>query len=265
MGAPARWRHRISPVTPASVPYREPEERPERPLQTHVTGPLAWEDDSLPWYRRLSATLGSTFRPIDSLYGTANGEVGPALRFALLTALPFMLLWAITPFTHTLMFGPNFDLTVVPRRSELSVELDVLRAMGIGLLLSIISLLSWTLPFASLARAFADESRRDIAQKAAWRTALYRTWIVSFGTTALYAVTWGMSKEPSPFLLELTLLTFEMVPRVVILIHCHALARYLGASSLGAFAVSLIPLGVQWAVSMPVWEAAKLLLPPTPG
>jgi hypothetical protein len=245
------------------VPY-PPEERPEPPLRTHVTGPIAWEDDERPWHHKLFATLGSTFRPIDSLHAIANGPLFPALRFALLTALPFMLLWAVTPFTHTLMFGPEFALDILPSKSSLPVWLDLLRAMGIGLGLSIISLLSWALPFASLVRAFSDGSRTEDPSIAAWRTALYRTWIVPFGTTALYFVSWGMPRDPSPFALELTLLTFEMVPRVVILIHCHALARYFGATGLGALAVSVVPLAVQWAVSLPVWRGAELLLPPMP-
>lgn len=247
------------------MPYLEPEERPETPLRTQVTGPIAWEDETLSPPSRLLRTLTATFHPLESLHAVSNGEVGPALRFALLTALPFMLLWAITPFTHTLMFGPLFKLEVLPDKSGLPVELDVLRAMGIGLGLSVISLVSWALPFASLARAFADGSRSEDPSKAAWRTALYRTWIVSFGTTALYFITWGLPKDPSPFVLELTLLTFEMVPRIVILVHCHAVARYFGATGLSALAVSIIPLAVQWAVSLPVWRAAELLLPAMPA
>ena len=248
----------------ALVPYLEPEERPQPPLRTHPTGPLPWEDDSLPWYRRLLWTLGATFRPIDTLHAIANGTVGPAVRFALLTALPFMLLWAIAPFTYTLTFGPEFALTVLPDKSKLPVQLDVLRAVGIGLALSIISLLSWALPFASLVRAFSDGTRPEDPTAAAWRTALYRTWIVPFGTTAFYLVTWGMPRDPSPFAVELTLLTFEMVPRVVILIHCHALARYFGATGLGALAVTVMPLAVQWAVSLPLWRGAEMFLPPMP-
>ena len=248
----------------ACVPYLEPEERPEPPLRTHVTGPIAWEDETLSFFRRLLSTLGATFRPIDSLHAIANGPLAPAVRFALLTALPFMLLWAVTPFTHTLLFGPEFALSVVPAKSALPVWLDIVRAMGIGLGLSVISFLSWTLPFASLVRAFADGSRTEEPRLAAWRTALYRTWIVPFGTTSLYLVSWAMPRDPSPFVLELTLLTCEMVPRLVILIHCHAVARYFGATGLGALAGSVMPLAVQWAVSMPVWRGAELLLPPMP-
>lgn len=248
----------------ATVPYLEPEERPETPLRAHVTGPIAWEDDSLPWHRRLFATLGATFRPIVSLHAVANGELGPALRFACITALPFMLVWAVTPFTHTLMFGPELSLDVVGGAGPLPIWLDVLRAMGIGLALAIIALLAWVIPFASLVRAFADGSRSESPTKAAWRTALYRTWIVPLGTTALYFVSWSMPRQPSPFLLELTLLTFEMVPRLVILIHCHAMARYFGATGFSALVVSIMPLAVQWAVSLPVWQIAETFLPPAP-
>lgn len=226
---------------------------------------MAWEDGALPFHRRLISTLFATFHPVESLHAVSNGNVGPALRFALLTTLPFMLLWAIPPFTHTLHFDVEFALSVLPEKSTLPVWLDIARAMGIGFVISAITILSWAVPFASLVRAFADGSRSEDPARAAWRSALYRCWILPFGTSAFYLVTWGLPKDPSPFLIELTLLSFQMLPRLVVLIHCHALARYFGTTGLSALACSVIPLAVELAVGAPVWRGAEYFLPPMPA
>jgi hypothetical protein len=249
----------------ASVPYIEPEEyQPEPPLRTQVTGPLAWEDPSLSFFRRLFSTLGATFAPLRSIHAVAAGEVPPALRFALLTSLPFMLVWAIVPFTHTLLFKPSFGLEVLPERSSLPVWLDLLRAVGIGLTFSLISFVSWILPFASLVSAFSNASRPESPRLAAWRTALYRNWIIPLGMALFSLLVWALPSNPSPVLVEITVLSLQMLPRILILIHCHTMARYFGANGFGALIVSVIPLAVQWAVSLSLQEGAAKLLPHMP-
>jgi len=234
----------------APVPYIEPEEYPaEPPLRTHVTGPLAWEDPSLPFLRRLFSTLGATFSPLRTIHAVAAGTVGPGLRFALLTALPSMLLWAILPYTQTLFFKPPFQVERMPDAGSMPVWLDVTRAMGIGVGLSLITFFSWTLPFTSLVSAFANGSRPENPKIAAWRTALYRTWIVPFGLVLFSLAIWVVPNPP-PVLVEITYLSLKMLPRILILVHCHTMARYFGANGFGALAVSVIPLVVQWAVDL---------------
>jgi hypothetical protein len=248
-----------------AVPYIEPEGyRPEQPLRPQITGPMGWEDETLPWPARLYRTLLATFAPLESLHAVAHGEIAPALRFMLLSALPWMLLWAIIPFTHTLNFETAFRITVVKDPGGLPIELDVVRAMAIGLVFNAVSQLSWCVPFVSLLAGFADGSRPEDPKRAGWRTTLYRMWIVPFGMTLFFLVPWGLPYAPGDFVVELAVLGLQMLPRMLILIHCHVMARYFGASGFGALLVSVLPLVVQWAVGLSLQEAAVHLLPAVP-
>jgi hypothetical protein len=249
----------------ACVPYNEPESyRPETPLRAQITGPLAWEDSTLPWYRRLGSTFAATFRPLRTIHAVAAGNLGPALSFSLLSSVPFMLAWAVLPFTHTLLFKPEFGLEVIVSKSGLPMSLDLLRAVGIGFVLSTISLLSWALPFASLVQAFANGTRPEEPKLAAWRSALYRHWVIPLGMSLFSLAAWGMPKDPNPLVIEMTVLCLQILPRILIVVHCHTMARYFGASGFGALTVSCVPLIVQWAVGLSVQQGAELLLPPMP-
>ena len=247
------------------MPYIEPEEyRPEPPLRAQITGPLPWEDPSASWPRKLFATLAATFAPLRSIHAVANGTIGPALSFAVVSAVPFMCVWAILPFTYTLLFKPEFGLEVLQHAGQLAMVLDILRSLAIGLLISVITLFSWTLPFASLVQAFSNGSREAAPKLAAWRTSLYRTWFVSLGMTLFSLVTWGMPKDPDPLVIEMAMLSLQILPRILLLIHCHTMARYFGANGFGALVVSVVPLAVQWAVGLTVQQGAEALLPPVP-
>ncbi|MET0284313.1 MAG: hypothetical protein ABW352_07575 [Polyangiales bacterium] len=248
------------------MPYTEPEGyRPEPPLDPQANGPLGWEDEALPWHTRLARTLSATFAPLDTLHAVANGTIAPALRFMLLSTLPWMLLWAIIPFTHTLSFGPSFRVAVIPGASGgMPIELDVVRAMAIGVALSGLTQLSWALPFVSLLAGFADGSRTEDPKRAGWRTALYRMWVVPFGMTLFFVATSALPAEPNDFVVELALLGFQMLPRMLVLVHCHVMARYFGADGYGAMAVSVVPLVVQWAVGLWLQDLAVSLLPAMP-
>jgi hypothetical protein len=245
-----------------AVPYIEPEDfRPEQPLRPKVAGPMGWEDEALPWFTRLYRTLEATFAPLETLHAAANGEIVPALRFMLLSALPWMLLWAIIPFTHTLTFGPSFRIAVAPAAGGMPIELDVVRAMAIGLVYSSVTQLSWSVPFVSLLKGFADGSRTEDPKRAGWRTALYRMWVLPCGMTLFFLLTIGLPPEPSQFVVELGLLGLQMLPRMLILIHCHVMARYFGASGFGALMVAVVPLCVEWATGLWVQDVALRLLP----
>ena len=247
------------------MPYIEPEEyRPEPPLRAQITGPLPWEDPAVRWPRKLFATLGATFAPLSTIHAVANGTLGPALTFAAVSAVPFMCVWAILPFTYTLWFKPEFGIAVLSHAEPPAMVLDFLRALAIGLVISVITLFSWTLPFASLVKAFSNGSREADPKLAAWRTSLYRTWVVSFGMSVFSLVTWGMPKDPDPLVIEMAMLGLQILPRILLLIHCHTMARYFGAGGFGALVVSGVPLAVQWAVGLSVQQAAEALLPPMP-
>ncbi|MET0341487.1 MAG: hypothetical protein ABW252_10840 [Polyangiales bacterium] len=246
------------------MPYDEPEFRPDAPHSPPTTGPIGWEDPSRSWPRRLLATLGATFAPVETLLAVAGGEVRPALRFALVVTLPWMLLWAIIPFTHRLAFSPGFVLEVLPIKpgAPASVGLDVLRAAVIGFVLSLISLGALGLSFVSLLRAFADGSREEDPRTAGIRTMLYRAWVIPFALLGYFLVLWGQPHDPSPFVAEICWVGAHMLPRLLLLAHCLSMARYLGATGLGAAAVSMLPFVVEWAVQLTVQEGAVMLMPP---
>jgi hypothetical protein len=244
------------------VPY-EPERLPETAVQ--IPGPMPWETPGLSFLRRLLGTLRTTFSPLSTIKAVSSGSVLAALRFSLIWTLPWMPLWAIMPFTHSLLFKHSFELEVVKGAGILPVPWDVARAAGIGLLLSSIALLSWALPFASLLRAFAKSGEPGVdPAHAAWRMVLYRVWVVPCGLSLLTLSAWSLPPDPNPFLIELSLLAFQMLPRILILMHCFSMARYFGVEGLSSFAVAVVPLVVEIAVGLLVGRGAELLLPHMP-
>ena len=226
---------------------------------------MAWEDAALSWPRRFASTLTATFAPVETLHAVANGPLAPALGFAFLMMVPPMLLWAIIPFTHSLLFGASFGVRVVaPGPGQLPVALDVLRASSIGFAMSLVSLSALGVPFVSLVRAFSDGSRTEDPRLAGIRTMLYRAWVIPLASLAFFLVLWAQPADPNDFLLELCQLSSVMLPRTLMLMHFLAMARYFGASGAGSVAVALVPFFVEWAVQQSVQHVAGMLIPPLP-
>jgi hypothetical protein len=245
------------------VPY-DFEPLPGAPAQ--APGPMPWENPELSLVRRIAGTIGSTFLPLGTIRAVSSGTIGPALRFMLVWMLPWMPLWAIMPFTHSLTFKYNFAVELLGDKSPAVIGLDVARAMGIGIVLSAVAMLSWAMPFASLLRAFGKTPEPGVEPgNAAWRMVLYRAWVVPCGLTLLSLLAWSLPKEPNPSLVELALLALHLLPRVLILMHCFAMARYFGVEGLASIAVALLPLVVEVAVGMVVGRGAEALLPKLPG
>jgi hypothetical protein len=226
---------------------------------------MPWEAPGLSFPRRLFGTLRSTFSPLRTIQAVSSGSVSAALGFCLIWTLPWMPLWAIMPFTHSLLFKHSFGLEVVRDKGALSVPWDVARAAGIGVLLSSVAMLSWALPFASLLRAFAKTRDAGVDPRhAAWRMVLYRAWVVPCGLSLLALCAWSLPPEPNRFLIEISLLAFQLLPRILVLMHCFAMARYFGVEGLASFAVAVVPLVVEVAVGLLVGHGAGLLLPQVP-
>jgi hypothetical protein len=226
---------------------------------------MPWENPELSLFRRITGTLSSTFLPLGTIRAVSSGTIGPALRFMLIWTLPWMPLWAIMPYTHSLLFKYNFAVEVVAKTSG-GIWLDVARAMAIGVALSGVAMLSWALPFASLLRAFGNTPEPGVEPgNAAWRMVLYRAWVVPCGLTLLSVLAWSLPKEPNASLVELALLGLLLLPRVLILMHCFAMARYFGVQGLSSIAVALVPLIVEVVVGLVVGRGAEALLPAAPG
>lgn len=245
------------------MPYTEPEDhRPEPRLEPPITGPIGWEDPQLRWHQRLLRTLSASFAPIASLHAVAHGEVAPALRFALVSGLPSMLTWAIIPYTHTLGFGYGFTVARLANPTGgVPIELDVLRAMAIGLAIGLLDQLAWSLPFVSLLAAFADGSRELEPKRAGWRTALYRAWVIPLSMLLFYVVPWALPFELADY--ELLEQSMRVLPRVLVFVHCQLMARYLGASGFGGLMVAVVPQLVWGAASLLLRDVALRLLPPS--
>lgn len=227
---------------------------------------MPWENPDLSLFRRLTGTISSTFLPLGTIRAVSSGAVAPALRFMLVWMVPWMPLWAIMPFTHRLLFKYSFAVEVVGDKDPTLIGFDVARAIGIGLVLSAISMLSWALPFASLLRAFAKTPEPGVEPgSAAWRMVLYRSWVVPCGLTLFSLLGWGLPKDPNRLLVELALVGLYLMPRVLILMHCFAMARYFGVEGLSSIAVAVLPLAVEMAAGPVVGLGAETLLPKTPG
>lgn len=244
------------------MPY-ERERLPQTPIQAR--GPIAWEAPETSLLRRLFGTVASTFLPLTTTRAVSLGEIAPALRFTLLWTLPWMPLWAIMPFTHSLLFKYSFAVEVIRKPGTLAVEWDVLRAMAIGIVLSGVAMLSWALPFASLLRAYGKPPEPGVSStRAAWRMVLYRSWVVPCGLSLLALIAWSMPSEPNPWLIEVSLLGLHLLPRILVLMHCFAMARYFGVEGLATMVVSMVPLAVEVAVGLVVGHGAEMLLPKLP-
>jgi hypothetical protein len=229
-----------------------------------LEGPVAWEDPALPRLKRLLGTLGATFLPSETARSVAEGQVAPAARFAALSALPWAPLWAIIPFTHTLLFKPPFLLEELPEAGT-SLTVDVLRAMLIGLVMSVFSLVSWSVPFASLLRAFSRDPRDRRATAAAYRTAFYRVWIIPFGMSLFWLSYWAFPATLQTTVGDFTFLCLQILPRMLVVLHCHAMARYFGAGGGASLLVAGVPLAVEFAAGRLLWHVAATFLPLMPG
>jgi hypothetical protein len=224
---------------------------------------MAWENASLSWFRRFLNTLGATFLPEETARAAAEGSVGPALRFALLSSLPWTALWGIIVFTHTLQFGPAMAVRVL-HEAGLSMEADVARATAIGVAFSLVYFLAWSVPFASLLKAFSREPSSPEIARAGLRAALYRVWVIPFGLAVTQLCLASLPEKPPAIAVELTVLCFEMLPRILVAIHCHATARYFGLGSGSALIVACVPMAVEWAAGPWIGLIFRPFLPSMP-
>jgi hypothetical protein len=202
--------------------------------------PIGWEVPSASIVQRYVSTLGGAFRPVRSAPAFAQQEIRPALRFFLLSALPFAALAGVIPHTKTMMFGGSLSITLQGKPTPAEIALDVVTAMAIQLGLFTIELAALALPYTSLIRAYADEPRRA----AAWRVLLYRSWLVPSATLLLYLGLWilPVADEKTPTPLLPVLLTVQLVFYALLLVSMRATARLAcGIGPMLSFTVTVVP------------------------
>jgi hypothetical protein len=216
--------------------------------------PLAWEGRTGTGIGRYFGTLGSAFRPVRSAPAFARPQVGPAVKFFLLSALPMAALAGVIPYTKTLMFGSALAVTVQGHPSSADIATDVARAMLIQLGLFSLDFAALALPFTSLVRAYADETKRP----AALRALLYRSWLLPGATLLFFLALWLLPPGPtpetaSPFLPFV--LTIQLTFNALLLLSMRATARFAcGITPLLSYTVTAVPLViwmiVQWFVQL---------------
>lgn len=218
--------------------------------------PIGWEVTHWSFAQRYLSTLGGAFRPVRSAPAFAQPEVRPALRFFLLSALPFAALAGVIPHTKTMMFGGSLSITLQGTPTSAEIALDVVTAMAIQLGLFTIELAALALPYTSLIRAYADEPRRA----AAWRVLLYRSWLVPAATLLLYLGLWMLpvSDEKTPTPLLPLLLTVQLVFYALLLVSMRASARLAcGIGPMLSFTVTVVP--------FVIWMFVQLFLSKLPA
>jgi hypothetical protein len=216
--------------------------------------PLAWEGSTGNGIGRYFGTLGSAFRPVRSAPAFARPQVRPALRFFLLSALPMAALAGVIPYTKTLMFGSSLAVTVQGHPTSAEIATDVARAMLIQLGLFGLDFAALALPFTSLVRAYADETKRP----AALRALLYRSWLLPAATLLFFLAVWLLPPGPtpeaaSPFLPYV--FTIQLTFNALLLLSMRATARFAcGITPLLSYTVTAVPLViwmiVQWFVQL---------------
>ena len=221
---------------------------------------IAWEHPGHALISRFVGTLGNALRPVRGAPQLVGIRVGPAFRFALLSALPVMVGWGVVPFTATLLFKGNFDVEVISR--ALPVWLDVLRAMGLSFAASFVTQLAWALPFVSLLRAFAASPMpAPLVTATGWRFVLYRAWLVPGAGALLMFGMWALPQPPPAFVATVMVALLRLAPQVIMLLGAQAMSLTFGASMLGSLAVALVPMILQGVVWLFVTDYADYLLP----
>ncbi|MEM9071248.1 MAG: hypothetical protein AAGE52_22240 [Myxococcota bacterium] len=204
------------------------------------------------FFGRLLRELGDGFRPRTTAAGFARDDQrrGP-WTFFLLTFVPFAMLSGVIPFTHTLRFGDVFGIEVIGDPHRTDITFDVLRAMGLALVIQGAQLIAFAAAFRSLAGAYGNAPEgavTDDVRRIATRAILYRAWWFPMqgilGLPVALAM-WGLPKlEDSPLsgFALLALLIVSVAPLVYHFVGMrHAAKRACGAGPLASFAVVLVP------------------------
>lgn len=164
----------------------------------------------------------------------------------------------VIPYTHTVQFGPAFQLT--PRPSTMPFWRDALNAAGIGLLVCGAAYAAFTACFVSLCRAYGEDPVQASAM--ARRTALRRAWLYPMlGYLGLPAMLLGFGlPESAHGALPWLMLGGMVVPLFALLSGTKRTAEKAGVSPGWAWLVVLVPLLLAFAV-----EAILLGWPPGGG
>lgn len=194
---------------------------------------------------RFLRELAAAMHPRETAAGFAlSDRLGPAVLFFALTFVPFSMLQGVIPWTHTLRFG---DLFGVERIGNGDVATDILRAMGLGLLVQGVAVAAFVAAFRSLARAYGTPrpgGHQDLG-RVALRAALYRAWLLPmqgpFGLP-IALLAWGLPKDAPGALVLFPVLILSIGPLILHFAAMrHAARQACGVGPIASFVVVLVP------------------------
>ncbi|MAQ13709.1 MAG: hypothetical protein CMN30_02815 [Sandaracinus sp.] len=162
----------------------------------------------------------------------------------------------IIPFTHTVQFGPGFQVT--PKASTMPLWRDVLNAGGIGLLVQGAAMVGFAACYVSLCRAYGEEDARPIARRAVFANAWLYPMLGQIGVPAMvvaFAAPEGLGQMLLPVVLGVML-----VPLVTWIIRLARGAERAGVAGAWSWALVLIPMILAMVI-----EAVLVGSPPGDG
>lgn len=228
-----------------------------------AAAPLPWETREGSLIGRMLGTLATAMHPVQSAPAFARRELRPALAFFALTAIPFAALAGVIPNTKTLMFGTSFDIVIQGHPSQLEIVLDVLKAMLLQLASFGLDLVTLSLPFVSLVRAYTPPE----LQPAALRVLLYRSWLAPAAMLLMFLGIWmlpGTGKPNEPTQLLPLLLAVQFTCNVILLVSMRATAQLAcGINGLLSFLIVVIALTVCGFSQLFVAKLLHLPVPPS--
>ncbi|MEZ4334995.1 MAG: hypothetical protein R3B82_00015 [Sandaracinaceae bacterium] len=221
--------------------------------------PVPWADPDKGAAGRFFGTLVDGLSPTRTAAKFTRGEWRKAISFALLTALPIAALGGIIPFTHTLRFGPTWEVAAIGSPTTLDVVLDVLAAMGLGVAFGVAKLLLMTAPYLSLTKAYGQVTEAQPTRQ----VMLYRAWLLLLGGRTglvLGVVIWGLPMEPGQSL-QLLAEVLSLLPLMGMLWAMTSTARMARVGPIASMVVVLVPFVVLFLVEPLVIQLIAPLLP----
>lgn len=213
---------------------------------TEAAPPIPWEQPELSGLQRFARTIATAWSPVRTAPAMGRDEVGPALRFALLTFVPLALLSGVIPYTKTLLFSGPFKITLqgTPLPDQTAIAIDVARASMLGLVSSLALWLVYTTPYVSLVRAYGNPKRRNVPLRAM----LYRGFLLPAQQLVLMALVWALWNEGSNPAQAGLLMMVSVVPLILMLVTMWFSARLgSGVGPMMSFVVVIVPFTLwQW-------------------
>lgn len=222
--------------------------------------PPAWEGPGF-FVGRYLRTLGGAFAPLSTAAGFGlSDRLRPALAFGLPLLLVLSALAGVVPFTSTMVFGggEGFRIAMLPETTEALLREDVLRALGLGVLVHGAAVLALAVAFASLAGAYGDASAgsagrgdgepRDL-RRVALRVVLYRGWLIPLPALLAHLVIWA-APESMQQGASVVASTVALVLMVVLVLTLLSSAREsCGCGAFSSIAVVTVPFLLMSVVS----------------